>query len=86
MIFINAQLDMNNEETLGFYIMLQLFRDRKIEGAELQGAALQFPSILTSQQRQTVHTLALRLKLDYERDCDGFIRVSHPSHMSQDPH
>lgn len=81
MIFINEELDMNNQETLGFYTMLQVFRNRKVEGA-----ALQFPPTLTCQQRQIVHRLAKKVNLQSETDCDGFIHVNHPLDMPQDPH
>ena len=50
---------MNDQDTLGFYTTIQLFRNNP----EASGATLQFPPTLTPQQRRIVHSLAEKFNL-----------------------
>jgi len=50
---------MNDPETLNFYTIMQLFRN----DPKNQGMVLQFPSMLSAEQRQKVCSLAIRLHL-----------------------
>jgi hypothetical protein len=85
---------MNDLDILGFYTELQLFRNSPEAAA---GATLEFPPTLSPQQRQIVHSLTIKLKLDYlshDIDQDRFITVSrrsiiplqhHPQQHQSDP-
>src|SRR5271154_4558673 len=52
---------MNDQEILGFYTTIQLFRNNR----ETAGATLQFPPTLTPQQRRVVHALAEKFNLQH---------------------
>ena len=60
--YTDSELDMNDPDTLGFYTELQLFR---ITTEAATGAILQFPSTLSLQQCRIIHSLAVKLNLDY---------------------
>lgn len=52
---------MNDPDTLGFYTVMQLFRNKP----DSASATLQFPPALTAQQRRIVRSLADKLNLDH---------------------
>ena len=60
-LYINKGLDMNDLETLGFYIILQIFR----HNPQSTRTALQFPAVLTGAQRNLVRALADNLGLEH---------------------
>jgi hypothetical protein len=53
---------MNDSDTLGFYIELQLFCATTEATTE---AILQFPLTLSSHQCRIIHALAIKANLDY---------------------
>lgn len=84
--YTDPELDMNDSDILDLYTTLKLFR---VNPEAAAGAILQFPPTLSLQQRRIIHSLAIKLNLDYlshDIDQNCFVTICHRSTPLQHPY
>jgi hypothetical protein len=75
---------MNNAQTLSFYTTLHFFRNNP----KMTNATLEFPTMLTAAQRNTIHALADKLSLESKTlrtASNQYVAVAFPKTAHQTP-